>query len=452
MKKQARNRFTLWLMLLLWLPVHASAQETARPTTPPPVVADPSSTVKRTVYTPATPSAEDVVPLPYGGLLTGREGILVESRDGRTQFEQQSNVGFNPASTIKLATALAALRTFGPNHRFNTVLWTNGRFDQATSTIEGDLIISGRDPSFNYEHAMMLAGELNKLGIRTVTGDLIVAPGFTMNYSPSALRSGENFYDTLDATRRPTGASRAWSEYQRVAASVQSRTLPSVGVMGAVYVASVPAGARQLLLHRSSTLVDVLKVLECYSNNFMADRLGDQLGGPEGLERFLASTVGVNPSEVYLATASGLGVNRVTPRAMMKIWRALVAELGKHKLVPSDILPVAGVDPGTLRKRYTSPQSRGSVIGKTGTLGRTDGGASALVGQMRTRTGETLYFVIFNQRGSVWRFRQMQDEFVWQLQSERGGPAPFVYTARSLALRLNNTESRATGTDEYEPN
>ncbi len=451
MKNKARNRFIVWLTLLLSLPIYAAAQDAARPA-PPPVVSDPSSTVRRTVYTPATPSAEDVTPLPYGGLLTGREGILVESEDGRTQLEQASSIGFNPASTIKLATALAALRTFGPHHRFNTVLWTNGQFDAATATVQGDLIVSGRDPSFNYERAVMLAAELNKLGIRTVSGDLIVAPGFTMNYSPSALRSGESLYDAMDVTRRPAAAARGWNEYQRVTANDQLPASPSVAVMGAVYVTSVPAGARQLLLQRSSTLVDVLKVLECYSNNFMAERLGDQLGGPQGLKRFLTSTIGVNPAEVNLASASGLGVNRVTPRAMMKIWRALVAELSKYNLAPSDILPVAGVDPGTLQKRYSSLPSRGSVIGKTGTLGRTDGGASALVGQMRTRSGETLYFVIFNQRGNVARFRQMQDELVSRLQSERGGPAPFVYTARSLALRLNNTESKTAGSEEYEPN
>jgi len=41
-------------------------------------------------------------------------------------------------------------------------------------------------------------------------------------------------------------------------------------------------------------------------------------------------------------------VNRVTPHAMMKIFRALRNELQKNKLSPSDILPVAGIDPGTL--------------------------------------------------------------------------------------------------------
>ena len=37
---------------------------------------------------------------------------------------------FNPASSIKLATAFVALRTFGPNNRFTTGFWTDGAFDK----------------------------------------------------------------------------------------------------------------------------------------------------------------------------------------------------------------------------------------------------------------------------------------------------------------------------------
>ena len=68
--------------------------------------------------------------------------------------------------------------------------------------------ISGRDPSFHYEHGVLLARELNKLGIKQVTGDLIVAPGFTMNFSASAKRSGDRLYDNLDATLRYAEAVR----------------------------------------------------------------------------------------------------------------------------------------------------------------------------------------------------------------------------------------------------
>jgi D-alanyl-D-alanine carboxypeptidase/D-alanyl-D-alanine-endopeptidase (penicillin-binding protein 4) len=462
------RRFVLTLILLLAcasMTVNALAQGTS---VAPPEQTDKQATrplVRPTILTYPSPArttdaqpstvAPDIAQPSYETLLTGDQGVLVETMDGKTLASLNAEEAFNPASAVKLATALDALTTFGPQHRFVTAVWTNGTFDAATGTITGDLIISGRDPSFHYEQAVMLAHELNRQGIRTVTGDLVVAPGFTMNFDWSAQRSGDQLYDTLDVARRPARATNAWNEERAALGDAASfnGTTPGVSVMGAVYVDSVPSNARPLLVHRSSTLVDVLKVLLCYSNNFMAERIGDTLGGPQGLQRFLTGTIGINSAEVSLSSTSGLGINRVTPRAMMKIYRALRDELSKHQLSPSDILPVAGVDPGTLQKRYTSGASRGSVIGKTGTLGRTDGGASALVGQMRTRGGETLLFVIFNHHGNVGRFRQNQDVLVTEIQNARGGPAPFAYTPLTLTMRLNNTEvdpAAAGRKDEYE--
>jgi len=414
------------------------------------------------VSAPRVPTGELVAPvddlitqLPFEQPAIIRQGVLVETEDGEIVMEQAADQAFNPASAMKLATALMALRTLGPQYRFATAVWTNGTFDKATGTITGDLIVSGRDPSMHYEHAVIIARELNRQGIRTVTGDLIVAPRFTMNFNSSSLRSGERFYDTLDATRRPVAATRAWYDNRQAASDYQTlQSQPSVAVMGAVYTDAVPAGARLLLTHRSSTLVDVLKVLLCYSNNFMAERLGDGLGGAAGLRRFLVNEVDITSGDVRVASASGLGVNRLTPRAMLKVYRALSDELAKHRLSPADIMPVAGIDPGTLRKRFESSPSRGSIIAKTGTLYRTDGGASALVGQTRARNGELLMFVIFNGRGNVRRFRESQDSLIADLQNARGGPAPFAYTPHTLAMRLADTEldpAKPSNKDEYEP-
>ena len=82
----------------------------------------------------------------------------------------------------------------------------------------------------------------------------------------------------------------------------------------------------------------------------------------------------------------------------MKIFRALRQELRKHRLSTTDIMPVAGIDQGRWRLASPNLPYRGSVIAKTGTLVRTDGGASSLVGQMKTASGATLLFVIMNRR------------------------------------------------------
>ena len=393
-----------------------------------------------------TPTPETTRPL------YGLQGVLIETLDGKVVSTQGENDQFNPASNVKLATALVALRTFGPQHRFATGIWTDGTFDKVNGVINGNLYVSGRDPSFHYEHGVLLARELNKLGIKQVTGDLVVAPGFTMNFSASATRSGERLYDTLDSTLRYAEAVRAWN-YERTLLNDRAslETVPSVAVMGGVAVAPVAPTAKLLLTQRSSKLVDILKVLLCYSNNFMADRIGEALGGPESVRQQLITMLGISPDEIRLASLSGLGVNRVSPRGMMKIYRALRGELQKNKLSPSSIMPVAGIDPGTLEDRFTGLAWRGSVIAKTGTLLRTDGGASSLVGQMRAANGEVLLFVIMNQRGSVSRFRENQDYLVMLVQNTRGGPKAFDYKPLMLTMQLSNTESTVAAGEEYEP-
>lgn len=385
--------------------------------------------------------------------IAGIQGVLAETVDGATVASQAADEKFNPASSVKLATALVALQNFGPDYRFVTGLWTTGSIDKTTATLTGDLIVTGRDPSFHYEHAVMLARQLNDLGIRNITGNLIVAPGFTMNFDWSAKRSGDEFRNTLDAARRSGNATRAWLDERMILAdNLSLNSVPSVVLNGEVQINSAPAGATALLTHKSSKLVDVLKALLCYSNNFMAERIGDTLGGPQSVSAAITNRLKLSPDEVALSSTSGLGVNRVTPRAMMKILRALRDQLAQNKLTLSDILPVAGVDPGTLEERYTDPLERGSVVAKTGTLVRTDGGASSLVGQMKTKSGRIVLFVIMNQRGNVVRFRANQDGIVAAIQNSLGGPAPFDYRPVKLSMRLADSEyAAAKARGEYEP-
>ncbi|HYT49477.1 MAG TPA: D-alanyl-D-alanine carboxypeptidase [Pyrinomonadaceae bacterium] len=447
------NKFVLAWLLISIVACTAVAQqapsvsqtESVRPPAQTTVTANDLSTKAKSTQAVAQPA--------YLTPIAGIQGVLAETLDGSTVASQAADEKFNPASSVKLATALVALQNFGPDHRFVTGLWNTGSIDKASSTLNGDLIVTGRDPSFHYEHAVMLARQLNDMGIRTVTGKVIVAPGFTMNFDWSAKRSGEEFRNTLDAARRSGSATRAWLDERTILGdNVSLGSVPSVVVNGETQVDSAPPGATALLTHKSSKLVDVLKALLCYSNNFMAERIGDTLGGPQGVDAAITKRLNLNPDEVALSSTSGLGVNRVTPRAMMKILRSLRDQLAQNKLSLSDILPVAGVDPGTLEDRYTDPLERGSVIAKTGTLVRTDGGASSLVGQMKTKSGRIVLFVIMNERGNVVRFRENQDGIVAAIQNSLGGPAPFDYRPVKLSMRLADSEyAAAKARGEYEP-
>ncbi|MBV9957899.1 MAG: D-alanyl-D-alanine carboxypeptidase, partial [Acidobacteria bacterium] len=292
MSNQTIQRYLFVPLILIASGVFAQAQQKTQPQpklTQPTVITRPVQPAPLPGQ-PGQPAvvAPDIAAPSYEPIVGGSRGVLVETLKGDVLMEQMADVPFNPASGVKLATALTALRAFGADYRYTTAVWIDGTFDKTTGTVTGDIIVSGRDPSFHFEHAVMLAQELNRLGIRTVTGDLIVAPKFTMNFDWSSQRSGDQLYDTLDASRRSAAATHAWMEQRSAVGDTQSmQTTPSVSVMGAVYVDSVPPKARMLLTHKSSKLTDVLKALLCYSNNFMAERIGDTLGGAEGVRTMM---------------------------------------------------------------------------------------------------------------------------------------------------------------------
>ena len=151
--------------------------------------------------------------------------------------------------------------------------------------------------------------------------------------------------------------------------------------------------------------------------------IGSMVGGPPAVERFLKNDVGLQDEECRIVTSSGLGSNQISPRATVQILRKLTVYLQKYGLGLERMLPVAGIDDGTLERRFTDAY-RGSVVAKTGTLS----GVSALAGIAYTRSRGPLFFVIYNRGGSSSRFRIAQDETIKKLITLYGGPAPVRYT------------------------
>ncbi len=374
------------------------------------------------------------IPVLAEAVIPGNSGVLVESLDGNVVVESNSNIAFNPASNVKIATTYASLKIFGPDYRFPTNVWTDGSYEEATQTIHGNVYVSGRDPMFGFEHAVGLAAELNRMGIRNVTGDLVVTDNFSMNYNSSAMRAAQALFATMNTNTRSAAAVRAYSNHL-VNSQKAGNGVPNVAFGGKVYVQPMPGNVKMLFSHESAPMREIVKVMMCYSNNFLAERLGDMIGGPWAVARVVQQNAGIAPGEFNIQTSSGLGINRVTPRAMMALLRKLRSDLETYRMTFADVMPVAGIDKGTLEHRFDTDFAMGSVIGKTGTLGNTDGGVSALAGEINTRGGKML-FVIFNQRGSVPRFRSFQNYYVALIQSQFGGAARTTYTPVPLDQRL----------------
>jgi D-alanyl-D-alanine carboxypeptidase/D-alanyl-D-alanine-endopeptidase (penicillin-binding protein 4) len=384
--------------------------------------------VPKPATTPAAPSPELALER-YRTLITDRgydidhQGVVFETLEGERLLSYNVDCPFNPASVVKLATSSAALDRFGPSYRFKTALYTDGGLDSATGALRGNLIIMGAaDPSFTTESAFYLARELRARGIHTVSGDLIVKGPLYCNYSTDRQAAGQTIKNALDVEAWTPAVERAFARY---CSSTGQSAFESVTIAGNVVLAHdrTTAGLTPLLVYNSPPLVRILKLLNDYSNNWIAHVLGWSLGNAEAVEAHVQSRLGLNDEEVSLRSTSGLGANAMRPRDVITLLRELHGRLRRNRIGPEAVMPVAGLDPGTLEDRYRMPGFTGAVVAKTGTLR----GVSTLAGYMYTKDKGVVLFAIMNENGSPHAFRAYQDQLVLEMFALCGGPAPRPY-------------------------
>jgi D-alanyl-D-alanine carboxypeptidase/D-alanyl-D-alanine-endopeptidase (penicillin-binding protein 4) len=346
------------------------------------------------------------------------QGVLIESLETGQLFAQHNaDVTFNPASVMKLATSLVALAAHGPDYRYRTNILADGPIDPATRALEGDLVIEGgSDPMFSLADAQEVAIELSRLGVSRVRGALRVAGPFY--YFANGYRSNLSL---------ETSANKLRAAFQRAGIRIEGETI------------SGEKSGTLLLSHYSEPLVSLLLYQNAHSSNAVAEVVGASLGGPQGIHDYLVKELGLSESEIFVGRASGLDFNRITPRATVKVLRALLKILAEHALKPEDVMPVAGVDSGTLRGRLDREDVRGAVIAKTGTLVTIDNGVSTLVGIAYTRAHGPLLFAVFNSGGNVYAYRRLQDQFIEQLIADEGGALSGRRSEDALAGDTRNT-------------
>ena len=384
--------FTISLILLLFSPLHAQEAGLSKPATRLAMISE-SNYLNR---------------LALKGFDLQTQGLLIESLDGRTVYaDLNSRVGFNPASVIKVATSFAALAKFGPDYHFETAFMTDGVINKKTRTLTGDLILKTTgDPVLTSLDVSRLVREVVNAGVARVSGNVVVTGPFTYGLS----------YTTPQAVK------------------VLTQSLKRAGIKFNSTSTGGAARGNVIATHVSSSLRDILFYQNAHSVNQIADRLGEAVGGPDGVERFLMKELGISSGDISISRCSGLGINRITPGATVMMMRELVFWLNLNNMQPQDVLPVAGVDAGTLRSRFTAQEYRGAIVGKTGTLPGTDGGVSTLAGIVYTRDYGPVIFAIFNTRGPVSTYRKLQDEFLKGFIAESGG----IPDVSASLHRLNN--------------
>ena len=319
-------------------------------------------------------------------------GVLIETLDGtRTLAALNADVTFNPASLVKLSTSLVALKKLGAGYRFQTRVLLEGEVD-SKGKLQGRLYVQGNDPTFGDAGANLIGKELRARGIEQLS-EVVVSPEFYFNFSNSPEESAGRLAKVLKLGNPKTS------------------------------VASETAGGQLLTIVNSNPLSDVLLYMNARSSNFIADKIGALIGGAPGVRQFLVDELKLNADYLTISTVSGREHNRMTPRELLTVIRALVQEAKRQGLEPSDIMPVASDDAGTLRRRLAGTGLEGAVVAKTGTLtAEVDGGMASLAGIVYTQDQGPIIFAILDQGNRIWDNRQLEDQLLSEVVTATATP------------------------------
>ena len=175
-------------------------------------------------------------------------------------------------------------------------------------------------------------------------------------------------------------------------------------------------------IYKSDPLRDIIRTMNLYSSNFIADSLqfylgatmrGDVKQGVEILKEFAKNELG---ETIDIVNGSGLGneKNYLTGNFYIKLLQNVFSDqYGSIDFFSS--LPVMGED-GTLKRANTNSGNSGLVRGKTGSLT----GVAALSGIMKAKSGK-LYLFAFAINGfpsksfkPMWALRDRVMNEIWE--------------------------------------
>jgi D-alanyl-D-alanine carboxypeptidase/D-alanyl-D-alanine-endopeptidase (penicillin-binding protein 4) len=344
--------------------------------------------------------------------LGANQGVFVQAEDGTILVAQQDSRPVHPASVSKVATSLALLEQLGNDYRFETKFLTRGPI--VKGSLKGDLVVHAPgDPTFVFENAFLMLRELHAQGLHEVAGDIKVEGPLLFNWKADP--AGQRLKRALQGL----DGGEAWAAISVPSAQVKKASLNFVAGE------AQKAPDKVLAVDRSPSLITIVKALNGYSNNVF-HMLSDRIGGPPQVEALMRKHVpAALQSQITITNGAGAGeTNRLSPRAAVAILWALRKELRAHgKDLPS-VLPVNGLDVGTLKHRLDEEPYRARIVGKTGTFGSV--GACALVGVLHTDKYGYVAFAVLNSWVPVPEARRRQDVFLRGL-IDATGAKPWDY-------------------------
>ena len=355
--------------------------------------------------------------------------VVADVETGQILFSRNADSAFIPASTAKLATAVAALHLLGPAARLSTRVVTGSAPSAIVLVGGGDpTLAAGRPPAADYPRPATLAALAVKtaralrarhrrsvrLGYDTslYTGPQL-APSWPSSYvstgNVSPIVALEVDQGRLTAGGRPQDADDPGNFRPRSltpaadAARAFARFLAARGirVRGQPGPATAPAGAVTIARVMSPPLAEMVQWMLIESNNVIAENLARQVAIAARMPAtFRGAAAAVMATDkrlgvrgIRLVDGSGLSPDdRITPRALVQLvtLAARPSDPGLRPVITG--MPVAGFSgtlaPGGSVFGAASSAARGVVRAKTGNLT----GVAALAGVAYASNGQLLVF------------------------------------------------------------
>ncbi|WP_066065181.1 D-alanyl-D-alanine carboxypeptidase/D-alanyl-D-alanine-endopeptidase [Frankia sp. EI5c] len=411
-----------------------SLSPTAAPTQPAPGPTSAGTRVESSALPGLDPDAPRAEPAAVAARLAGPlsdpvlgspAALVVDALTGQVLFTQRATEPTAPASTIKIATATAALTVLDPAAELVTRAVYLPPAGGAANAPGGTLwLVGGGDPTLTaatgpvgYPPAARLsdlAEQVHHAGI-TAVGTLI---GDGTAYAGPAMAAGwrEGYVTdgnvtpvsalSVDAGRSAPGAAGARTlTPDAAAAGAFAAALHTAGVsVGAVSTGRADPGAHEVAAVRSPTVEVLVERMLTDSDNDLAESLGRQVALARGLPATFDGAAqgvlgalrdaGIPTDGAVLRDTSGLSVdNRITPAALVAALRTAVMPGQPALRTVLSGLPVAGFT-GTLGDRYGAGETSaaaGVVRAKTGTLRI----VTSLAGLVTDADGRLLLFGLF---------------------------------------------------------
>jgi len=372
-----------------------------------------------------------LTPLLSAATLGSHVGMLVTSlASGQVLYSSNATAGFAPASTTKVATAVAALSVLGPAAQFRTRVVAGAKPASIVLVGGGDpTLAAGAPPATDYPQpatlaqlAAQTARALRARGTGHVTvgydESLYTGPGLAPGWPHSYVTTGnvtpisslEIDQGRLTGTGAPQDADDPQNGRARTftpaleAARAFAGFLRADGIgAAAARAATAPRRAAALASVSSPPLAQIVRQMLLESNNVIAENLARHVavatGRPASFSGGAAAEAAVlrrlGVSGVSLVDGSGLSPrDRITPAALVRLITVASSPAQGRLRAAITGLPVTGFS-GTLAAGGSvfadpGPAALGVVRAKTGNLST----VATLAGIVYAADGQLLSFAV----------------------------------------------------------